>query len=717
MSKHSFFNFVVILVCFGFSFFSVRADEGMWLYENPPLAQIKAVYGFDPTPAFLEHLRLSTVRVATRGTGSFVSANGLIMTNHHVAARTLQELSTPDRDLFETGFLAKTNDEELKCDGLEMLVVAQIEDVTERVQAVSSDLQSAEIAKIEKESTEKTGLRCEVTKLYQGGKYHLYGYKVYTDVRLVWAPEESIASFGGDPDNYEYPRYCLDATFFRAYQNDKPAQIEHFLKWSNSPIENDELVFVSGFPGRTERALTREHLEFQRDFYFPQRLQKLYRREVAYSTFAERSPEHRRRIANDLGAIKNYRKRALGQLDGLQTPAIIETKTKNDTPNSPESKIAKSIEAARPIFFANDFFEGGEGFNSRTFQIARQLVRLAYELKKPNDKRLKEYRDEKIDALKKSLLADLPIYEDVEIMKLTDSLSMLQEIDAGTLWNYLCTDWKHLQDTYFDKAGYVGMSGKIQIAVDVNVSVGTEPIQEIVQRNADSDFARKSPKQIAEDLIRGSKLRDVSERKRLIEGGVKAIEESDDPMIQLVLQLEPFSRGGRELHEKQVEMLQTEAYSEIARRKFAEDGTNVYPDATFTIRLSYGAVKGYKDGTETIPAWTKISGMFERAELQKFTPPFDPPKSWKDAKSRLDLMTPFNLVTTNDIVGGNSGSPLINSKGEVVGLVFDGNIFSLSNSFVYSDNQSRCVSVAESVIIEALKKVYGAENLVKELGK
>jgi hypothetical protein len=412
--------------------------------------------------------------------------------------------------------------------------------------------------------------------------------------------------------------------------------------------------------------------------FFPWRLQKLFRREVVYSAFANRSLENQRRIADDLGAVQNYRKRAMGQLQGLQTAALWGEKNfvKDRNDGSPEAIILGAIIVAGSntgigrcnYYTYYDMVELGEAYNCRTFQIARSLVRLAYESVKPNDRRLKEYRDGALDSLKASLLADTPIYEDVEIMKLTDSLTMLGEV--------------------------------------------TQQVS-----------SKHSPKEWATKLILGSKVRDVAERKRLIEGGIVAIEATDDEMIRFVLEMEPRIRDFRKSYEENFEAPLEKAYAELAQRRFAEHGMNVYPDATFTLRLTYGAVKGYKDDDGTaIAPMTNIAGMFERAEKQKFKEPFDPPKSWRDnlagtPVNRLDMSVPFNLVSTNDIIGGNSGSPLINAKGEVAGCVFDGNIYSLSNNFVYTTEQSRCVSVHAAVIVESLRKIYGAEKLADELGK
>ncbi|MCL2005121.1 MAG: S46 family peptidase [Planctomycetaceae bacterium] len=665
----------------------LQADEGMWLFDIAPKQQIKDKYGFELTDDWLEHVQKSTARFGRGGSASFVSPKGLILTNHHVGLRTIHNLSTPENNIYANGFYAKTFEDEIKCPGVEILVTMLAEDVTAQVNAgiaggqtppalapeEAQRIRNANIARLEREYAERTGLHCEVTSLFHGGVYYMYGYKVYTDIRLVWAPENSIGAFGGDPDNYEFPRYCVDAAFFRAYEDDKPAQIEHYLKWNFDGIEDGELLFVSGFPGRTDRAFTREHLEFQRDVFLPWRLQKMYRREVILSAFASKGIENQRRVDTELTAIQNWRKRAIGQSLGLQTPSLWSDSipsVEKAGANSPEQKIKDANDAAREcsLFFMHDLFELGEAFNSRTFQIARTLVRLAYELEKPNDERLREYRDGNLESLRASLLADTPIHEDVEILKLTDSLLMLAE------------------------------NG-----------------ERFIGRHAERN--ERDPMATAREAIRGSKVRDVAERRRLMEGGIAAIEASDDPMIKMALEIDGPSRELRKMYEEEVEAPLAAAYAELAQRRFAELGTNVYPDATFTLRLSYGIVKGYTDSNgDEIAPFTHVSGIFDRAEAQQFRAPFDLSPRWIDARERLDMTVPFNFVTTHDTVGGNSGSPVINTRGEVVGTLFDGNIYALSNNFVYSDERSRSVSAHVAVVIETLRKIDEAQRLLDELG-
>jgi hypothetical protein len=672
-SSRLFFSqlFSTVLFSAAVLFLSVlNADEGMWLFETPPSKQVKEKYGFDLTDKWLEHVRLSSVRFGRSGSASFVSANGLIMTNHHVGAAQLQMHSTPENNMLKNGFYAKTSTDEIHCKGLECIVLNSFEDVTDILAKVTDGLsleaaakaRSETISKIEQEEANKTNLHCEVVTLFQGGKYHLYRYKKYTDIRLVWAPEQDIAAFGGDPDNYEYPRYCVDCSFFRAYENDKPAKVEHYLKWSTNGVKENDLVFVSGFPGTTNRSFTREHLKFQRDVFFPERLSRLYRREVIYSAFAERSLENRRRISHDLDAVKNYRKRAIGQLDGLQTPSLWKSRNEINIQPDPMTKPCSELS----LFYTDYcYFELGEAFNSQTFRLARQLVRLAQEKEKPNAERMREYRDGNIDSLRRGVLNDSPIYEDVEVLKLADSLTML--LDSGK---------------------------SDELA---------------------SKFSEFSPKELAEKLVFGSKLRDVAVRRKLLEGGISAINASDDPMIKFAIDVDSIARRLRKNYENDFEAPMTAIYANLAKERFAKFGNTIYPDATFTLRLSYGAVRGYEETGNYIKPVTNVAGMFERAESMKFKEPFNTPQNWLDNKNKLNPNTAFNLVTTNDIIGGNSGSPLINAKGEVVGLVFDGNIYSLSNNFIYTETLSRSVSVHVDIILESLKKIYNAERIVNEL--
>jgi hypothetical protein len=673
-----------------------HADEGMWLFNNPPVKTLQEKYHFQPTTAWLEHVQKSSVRFDNGGSGSFVSANGLVMTNHHVGADCLGKISTKDKNYLETGFEAKSNAEEAKCDDLELNVLMSIEDVTARVtSAVQPGMDSAsaekarraEINNIEKESRDKTGLRSDVVTLYNGGLYHLYRYKQYTDVRLVFAPQKSIAFFGGDPDNFEYPRYDLDICFFRVYENDKPVHVDDYLKWSESGAAEGDLIFVSGHPGRTERADTVAHLLYQRDITVPGTLNLLRRREVLLRNYSDRSAENARRAEDDLFGIENSRKAYLGMLAGLQDPAILQKKRDTEKelrdvvskdPKLSQSygdgwdQVAATIKTLIKIRDEYNLFGIGpqrraQSFNSTLFDIAIKLVRLAAETSKPNSERLREYSEAGLDSLKLQLFSDAPIYDDLETVQLADSLGMMTEM------------------------------------------MGEE--NEMVQRV----LAGKSPRDRAAELVHGTTLKDVAVRKRLAEGGLKAIQESSDPMVQLARLIDPESRRIRQAFEQQVDEPLRQAYGKIANARFAAYGASVYPDATFTLRLSYGEVKGYTEIGEKVPWATTLGGTYEHAAAHNNKEPFELPKIWNERKAQIKLSTPFNFVSTADIIGGNSGSPVINRQGELVGIIFDGNIESLVLDYTYADQVSRAVAVHSAGILEALRKVYSANRLVEEL--
>jgi len=669
---------------------NLSADEGMWLFNNPPAKLLEQHYGFKPSGKWLDHLQQSAVRFNSGGSGSFVSASGLVMTNHHVGADALQKLSTAETDHIERGFHAQSRKEEIKCVDLELNVLKSIEDVTERVNvAVKEGLGPAEAQKarravmntIEKESLDATGLRSDVITLYHGGQYHLYRYKKYTDVRLVFAPEKAIAFFGGDPDNFEYPRYDLDICFFRVYENDQPAKIEHFLQWSKAGAKEDELIFVAGHPGHTDRLNTVAHLEFLRDRVFPNSLATLRRREVLLKAYSDRSLENARRAQDDYFGIQNSRKARLGGLAGLQNPAIIEQKRTDEAAlrkaAAADEQLAESAKAWddvaagldvwRGVYTEQNLLEQGSAFNTDLFSIARSLVRMAEENAKPNADRLREYRESNLESLKQWLFSEAPIYDDLESVKLADSLSMFVE-QAGA----------------------------------------DDPLVKKV-------LAGKSPHRRAAELIQGTKLKDVAVRKKIAEAGTQGIEAADDPLILLAKAIDGPARAVRKTYEEKVEEPLRQAYAKIARVRFALSGTDTYPDATFTLRLAYGKVKGYAEDGRDVPPWTTIAGAFKHAEAHGNKEPFSLPKSWQEKKSSLDLATPFNFVSTADIIGGNSGSPVVNRENELVGIIFDGNIQSLVLDFVYTQEQARAVSVHSSSIVEALRKVYDAEKLADEL--
>ena len=665
-------------------------DEGMWLFNNPPKAHLKSKYNFEPTDAWLDHLQKSSVRFNSGGSGSFVSANGLVMTNHHVAADALQKMGTKDRNYYRDGFHAKTYAEESKCEAMELNVLISIEDVTTRVNAASKAGAKAEdsfaarravISEIEKESLDKTGLRSDVVTLYQGGAYHLYRFKKYTDVRLVFAPEQQIAFFGGDPDNFEYPRFDLDMAFFRVYENDKPAKIEHFLKWSKAGAKEDELVFVSGHPGKTNRLNTVDELQYFRDIGYPFLLNRLNRWEVLLNAFSGRSEENARQAKEFLFGVQNSRKARVGGLGGLLDPEMMarkqayELKLREAVAKDPKlsdaktawDKVASAEKVRAELIKPYTVLEGAAGFNSEIFGIARTLVRAAEEKPKKNQDRLREFRDTALESMELQLFSEEPIYDEYEIVKLADGLTFMASI--------------------------LGYKHPIVVA----------------------SLAGKSPQQRAAELVLGSKLKDVNTRKTLYKEGKKALDSSKDPMILLAKAVDAESRKIRKRMEIEVEEPKRQAYAEIAKVKFALEGTSTYPDATFTLRLAFGTVKGYEENGKKIPAETYYSGLYERSAEHMNKSPFDLPQRWIDKKGKLDMKVPLNFVCTADIIGGNSGSPVVNKDAEVVGLIFDGNIQSLVLDFAFTEEQGRAVSVHSQGMIEALRKVYEATNVADEL--
>ena len=671
---------------------SMRADEGMWLFNEPPRETLKTKYNFDVTPAWLDHLQKASVRFNNGGSGSFVSAAGLAMTNHHVGTDCIQKLGTKDHDYIKTGFYARTPAEEARCPDLELNVLMNIEDVTSRINnAVPKDAKPEEAEKarraiintIEKESLDKTGLRSDVITLYNGGAYHLYRYKKYTDVRLVFAPEQGAAFFGGDPDNFEYPRYDLDIAFFRVYEKDQPAHPDHFLKWNPTGASDGELVFVAGNPGSTSRLDTVRHLEFLRDRVNPSVFELEVRREILLRVFSERDKENQRRAQDELLEIQNSRKAFTGMQAGLQDPALLsvkraeEQKLREAVNRDPKlrssygdawDKVSATISTLSGIYSDLSLLESGQAFNSKLFDIARTLVRLAQESQKPNAARLREYSEGNLDSLKQQLFSSAPIYDDLETIKLADSLSMFAEIKGED--------------------------------------------NDLVQKV----LAGKSPTERAYKLVHDSKLKDVGARKELAGGGLKSIEASTDPMIRLARLVDPEARRLRNIYDNQVQEPRRQAYGKIAQARFAVYGKNIYPDATFTLRLSFGQVKGYEENGKQISWMTTIGGAFQHAADHDNQAPFQLPKSWIQHKAQLNVSTPFNFVNTADIIGGNSGSPVVNRAGELVGIIFDGNLQSLVLDYSYTDKQARAVAVHSAGIVEALRKVYAAARVLTELG-
>jgi hypothetical protein len=663
----------------------VLGDEGMWLFNAVPKAQLKANHQFEPTQAWLDHLMLSSVRFNSGGSASFVSSQGLVLTNHHVASDTLYKLSTPEHNYNEDGFLAKSQSEEIKTPDLELNQLISIEDVTAKVNASvkpsmtpqeAAKARQATMATIEKESMDATGLRSDVVTLYGGGRYHLYRYKKYTDVRLVWAPEAGAAFFGGDADNFEYPRYCLDVTLFRVYENGKPAKIEHYLKMDPQGARENDLVFVSGNPGRTRRIYTHDAIEFQRDLAMPRTMNLLRRKEILMQQYALAGPEQQRRSKDDYFSIQNSRKAYTGMLAGLQDPSFTTTKKRKETElisrlsQDPKlAPLAKAWDQIRDVIAKKkEYLTQAGTLRSKVYGIAETLVLMASEDRKASGDRLREYRDSNRESLLQELLSEAPIYEDLERVQLADELARL--IDDR------------------------GANDPLVVAV----------------------LAGKSPKQRATEIIAGTKLMDVAERKRIQQGGSQAIADSKDPLILLAKTMEAEYRRIHEVLDS-IEEQERQAYAKITEAQFAVGGDSVYPDATFTLRLAYGKVLGYETEGKKIAAQTNLGGAFGHESLHLAKDPWVLPKSWHAAKNKIKADTPFNFVCMADIIGGNSGSPVVSRDGAMVGIIFDGNIESLTADYYYTDNVSRAVAVHIAGVLESLRSIYNAGYLADEMGR
>jgi hypothetical protein len=639
---------------------------------------------------WLDHIRLSSVRFNDGGSGSWVGADGLVLTNHHVARGQLQKISTPQKDYAKDGFYARTQAEELKSPDLELNVLISTEDVTKRVEAAvkpgmdeqkALDARKAEIAKIEKESQDATGLRSDVISLYNGGEYWLYRYKKYTDVRLVFAPEQQIAFYGGDPDNFTYPRFDLDIALFRVYENGKPVHNDHYLRWNSKGPSDGDLVFVVGNPGSTDRLDTVAQLETLRDYAYPATLRAEKRRLDVLNRYSSLGPEQAREAANLKFGLENALKAQTGEYQGLNNKAIFAKKEKEEqdfrstidrTPNLKSqyggawAQIAeaekKEVANIKPLRFRSI----GRSF-ARLPNQALTIVRYVAEVKKPDGERLDGFHDSELESLRFGLFSTAPAYPGLDERLLADSLQeSLEELGP---------------DDPFIKAALNG----------------------------------KSPADAAAEVIRGTKLGDAAVRKSLVEGGEQAVAASQDPLIVFARRIDPLLREQRKWLEDNVISVETSAGEKIGKARFAVYGRSVYPDATFTLRLAFGTVKGYPANGTIAPSRTTFFGLYDRAASFDNKPPFDLPERYQKGRDRLTLSTPLNFVSTADIIGGNSGSPVIDRNGEFVGIIFDGNIESLVGRFVYEEETNRAVAVASPAIIHALRTLYDAGALADEL--
>ena len=667
---------------------TAAADEGMWTFDNPPVKQLKDIYNFTPAEQWLDHIRLSSVRFNDGGSGSFVSPNGLVITNHHVALGQLQKISNAQRDYVKDGFYAKTQAEELKAPDLELNVLVSMENVTSRVQGAvkpgmtekqALDARKAEQAKIQKESLDKTGLRSDVVPLYQGGEYWLYRYKKYTDVRIAFAPEQQAAFFGGDPDNFTFPRHDLDFALFRVYENGRPVQSKEYLKWNTKGAADGDLVFVSGHPGSTERGLTVAQLENERDVIYPVRINRFKRELQALRTYSARGAEQARQAADDIFSLENSLKAFIGEYNGMDK-ALFDKKTKEEA--DLRAKVAANPEWSREYGKAWDDIAAATRRQKDLFKIqqyrsistasklaslARQIVVYAAEIKKPDAVRLNGYHDSQLEELKFYLFSPAPIYPEFEEAQLAFSLQdSLDQLGADDPW-----------------------------------------VKAILNG--------KTPAQVASEVIRGTKLTDPAARKALVEGGEAAVNASTDPLVALARKADPFFRELRKQYEDTVESVMTAAEEKIAKARFAIYGKSVYPDATFTLRLAYGTVQGYPMNGTKAPSKTTFYGLYDRSASFDNKPPFNLMPRFVQRKDKINLSTALDFVATADIIGGNSGSPVINRNGEFVGIIFDGNIESLTGNFVYLEETNRAVAVHSAAIIEALRQLYDAPALANEL--
>ena len=665
------------------------ADEGMWTPDNLPKAQVQANHGFTPDANWAEHVQKGAVRLAGGCSGSFVSPDGLVLTNHHCVNSCVQQLSTAQKDLIKSGFLAKERQDEMKCPEIELNRLDRVTDVTARVKQATAGKSGEEFSKaaravksaIEKECVgeDSANTRCDVVDLYHGGVYSLYRYHRFQDARLVFAPELAMAFFGGDPDNFNFPRYVLDMALLRAYEDGKPAQVADYFPFSQNGAEEGEMTVIVGNPGGTDRQLTIAQLEVARDLDLIPRLFLLAESRGLLERFRSESAEHWRIAQNDLFGVENSYKALRGRLQALQDPAVFALKHRQEAElrefvnadparkakyGAAWDEIARAMEAYRNIETRYKFIESRRGFSSTYYDFARSLVRGAAERAKPNAERMREFTDSKLPSVTQALFSTAPIYPDYEQVTLAWSLTKLRE-------------WLGSTDPFVTRV-----------------------------------LGQESPEAFAKRLVEGTRLGDPAVRKALWEGGADAIAKSDDPFIVLARQVDPAARAIRTRYENEVESVVDKNAELIASARFEKDGTSVYPDATFTQRFSFGEVKGWDEKGVAVKPFTDIAGTF--AHATGFYP-FALPESWLGAKDALNPAQRMNFVSSNDIIGGNSGSPVINAKAQVVGLVFDGNIHSLGGNYWYDARLNRAVSVHSGAMLEALRNVYHADRVVREI--
>ena len=664
----------------------LHADEGMWTFDNFPSKTVGAKYGFTPSPEWLDHVRLSSLRVAGGCSASFISPQGLVMTNHHCVVDCLEQISTPEQNFAEIGYSAETPAEERKCPDFELDQLVEIRNVTKEVQAATAGKTGnqankalhAKEAELQQTCGSDKSVRCDVVSLYHGGVYNLYRYKRYNDVRLVFAPEFSVAQFGSDPDNFNFPRFDFDIGLLRAYEGDKPVASKDYLHWSTDGSKDGDLVFVSGNPGGTFRELTTSQLAFDRDVLYPNLIPQISERRGELEAFIARGPQQAREAGDDLFFLENGFKVYFGRQQALLDPRFFATKVREEqklrAAAAANPKLGADVSAwddiARVQRLRSELFVRSTELSDRAFRgtlvgTAITLVRAAAERIKPNSERLPQFTDQALVGVQQRLAAPVPVYPDLEELTLTLSLSTIRR-DLGT------------DDPFVRK-----MLGK------------------------------ESPEQLAHRLVSATQLGDPKVREELYNGGQSAIAASTDPMIRFAALINDDLLAVRKDYEARIDAPTRAAAEKIAKARFAVYGTSVDPDATFTLRLSDGTVKGFEDAEgKFVTPYTTIGGLYDRATG---APPYNLPESWIKAKTSINLATPMNLCTTNDIIGGNSGSPLIDKDARIVGLIFDGNIFSLGGDYGYDAAQNRAVAVDSRALLEGMRQVYHLNRIVDEI--
>ena len=667
------------------------ADEGMWTFDDFPAARVARKYGFTPTPGWLDQARLASARLAGGCSASFVSADGLVMTNHHCAHSCIEDLSSAKKDLVKDGFYARTQADEVRCPDMEVNQLRRITDVTARMRKATAGLDGARFhaarvaaqAAIEQECQVGPELRCEVVSLYHGGVYALYEYHRYQDVRLVFAPEFAIAFFGGDPDNFEYPRYDLDVAFVRVYEGGKAARTPAFFRWSPAGAREGELTFVAGNPGRTERLLTVAQLTALRDVLLPELLERLSEERGLLAGFQLLGPEQRRVSTQRLFYNENSVKARRGQRAALLDPAFFGAKVREEQAlraslakdpararrflpawDAIARAQARELEIRTPYEWLESLPGGRTKIGGELFWMARHLLRGGEERARPSGERLEAYRDSALPALTQSLFSEAPLDRGFEKVRLAFWLSKVRE-----------------------RLG---------------------PDHPAVKRL----LGKESPEELAARVVDGTALVDPARRRALWEGGAKAVQGSGDPLLALARASDADARAIRKIQEDEVDAVEKKNQALIAEARFAIHGRTIYPDATFTPRLSYGQVKGWREGGRDVPPFTTLAGAFERATGRD---PYALPPSWLAAREKLTASTPLDFVTDNDIIGGNSGSPVFDRDLRIVGLIFDGNLSSLGGDYGFDPAVNRAVAVHSSAILEALSRIYGADRLVAEL--